>query len=186
MTTGHDSGSDSSVAGTYRAADGQDYPIPPGYAIGADGQLHPIAAAAAPPVAKTSAWEWNAASILTVAGAAVVFIGAFMPWATIGPFSAAGTEGDGVLTLILAIAAGAMGVPGILKSRKGLLVGSLICATLAFLIGAYDIANISTIADAPFGLDPQVGSGLYLTVLGAIAGIVGPVLAIRRINQRPI
>lgn len=180
MTIDHSSGSDGPPVGYYRGADGRDHPIPPGFALGGDGQLHPIAGV---PAAAKAGWEWNAASVLTVVGAALVFIGAFMPWATLGPFSAAGTDGDGVLTLLLAVAAGAMGVPGILRSRKGLLIGSMICAVLAFLIGAYDMANISTSTDAPLDLNPNVGAGLYLTVIGAIGGIVGSVLAIRGVQR---
>ena len=166
--------------GHYVAPDGQYHPVPPGHVLGADGLIYPVAQAPGAPVAQASAWSWNLASLLIVGGAAVVAVGAFMPWASVGPFSAAGTDGDGILTLILALGAGPLGAFGILKSKKGLLIGSLICAALILAIAAYDTANISSVADGPFGLTPEVGGGLYLTLIGAVAGIVGPVLAMRR------
>lgn len=164
--------------GHYRASDGQDYPVPPGYVLGADGQLHatadPTAAATA-----TGAWEWNAASALVVGGAAGAFIGAFLPWAKVGALSVAGTDGDGVLTLILGIAAGALGVGGIRKGGKGLLIGSLVCAALVAVIAVIDIADINSVADGPFGLTAEPGGGIILTLAAGIAGVVGSILAIR-------
>lgn len=40
-----------------------------------------------------------------VALGALLLFAALMPWATLGPFSAAGTDGDGVITLIPGLAA---------------------------------------------------------------------------------
>jgi len=128
----------------------------------------------------TTGWEWNAASILTVVGAVLVVLGAFLPWAKVGFLSVDGTEGDGILTLILGLAAGLLGALGFLKGAKGLLIGSIVCAGLALLIGVYDIANINSVVDGPFGLEVEVGMGLYLTVLGAAAGVAGPILKLVR------
>ena len=183
MTTDHNTRPPGPPPGYYRAVDGNDYPIPPGHVLGADGQLYPVQGPPPPPV-RSSTWEWNLTSVLTVAGAAAVFIGAFLPWASIGAFSAAGTDGDGVITLVLAIGAGGLGAAGLSKANAGLLVGSLICAALIFLIGAYDMANISAFADAPFGLEPRIGGGLYLTVVGAVAGLVSAVLALRNHTKK--
>lgn len=183
--------------GYYRASDGNDYPIPPGQYLASDGQLYPLAAqpthqappplpptgpatfTGAPPAVQPSAtpWVWNAPSILILAGAGAVFVGAFLPWASVGPFSVSGTDGDGVLTLILALVAGVIGVFALRKSSVGLAIGSLVAAGLSFAIAAYDIANINSVGDNDF-FEASVGGGLYLTALGALAGIVGAALLI--------
>ena len=158
---------------------------PPGYGgpqgYNAPAGYHGAPGANAP--APTTAWAWNAASIATIGGAAAVILGAFLPWAKVGGLSVSGTEGDGVLTLILGVAAGLMGGFGILRGRSGLLVGSMIAALLALAIGGYDASNINSVADGPFGLKVTVGMGLYLTILGGIAGIVGPILAMRSVDS---
>lgn len=165
--------------GHYRASDGQDYPIPAGYVLGADGQLHAVAVTPGAPLAASRAWEWNLASLLTVGGAAGAFIGAFLPWATVGALSVAGTDGDGVLTLILAIAAGTLGVAGIRKASKGMLIASLVCAALITMIATYDIADISSVADGPLGLTVEPGGGLILTLIAGLAGVAGSGVALR-------
>jgi len=82
--------------------------------------------------------------------------------------------------LVGIVAAGLLGALGFLKGAKGLLIGSIVCAGLALLIGVYDIANINSVVDGPFGLEVEVGMGLYLTVLGAAAGVAGPILKLVR------
>jgi hypothetical protein len=119
------------------------------------------------------------ASGLIVGGAAGAFIGAFLPWATVGAFSVAGTDGDGVLTLILGIAVGALGVSGIRTAKKGLLIGSLIRAALIAIIATIDIADINSVADGPFGLTAKPGGGIILTLAAGVVGTLGCVLALR-------
>jgi hypothetical protein len=103
-----------------------------------------------------------------VSGVAILVVGlaAFLPWVSIFGISAIGIEGDGVLTLVLAIA-GAV----ILAFTTGL-VGSprtpgrasqitlLVLAALVALIGLLDMNGAAAI-------------GLYLTLLGGIAWVVG-------------
>lgn len=96
----------------------------------------------------------------------VVVLAAFLPWVSIFGISAIGIEGDGVLTLVLALA-GAV----ILAMTTGL-VGSprtpgrasqialLVLAVLAALIALLDMNGAAAI-------------GLYLTLLGGIAWVVG-------------
>jgi hypothetical protein len=60
--------------------------------------------------------------ILLGAGALLV-VGALLPWATViapfvGTISAAGTDGDGVITLVLGLLVGACGIVG-LRSQRG-------------------------------------------------------------------
>lgn len=103
-----------------------------------------------------------------VSGVAMLVVGlaAFLPWVSILGIGAIGIEGDGVLTLVLALA-GAV----ILAMTTGL-VGSprtpgrasqialLVLAVLAALIALLDMNGAAAI-------------GLYLTLLGGIAWVVG-------------
>lgn len=102
----------------------------------------------------------SAVSILVVA------LGAFLPWVSLLGISALGIEGDGVITLALAVIGGIMlgrttglfgkeRVPG-KKSQIGLLV----LATLVALIGLLDMNGAAAI-------------GLYLTLFGGVAWVVG-------------
>lgn len=104
----------------------------------------------------------SAVSILVVA------LGAFLPWVSIFGISMIGIEGDGVITLVLAVA-GAI----ILAATTGL-IGSertpgrkssiplLVLAILVALIGVADMNGAAAI-------------GLYLTLFGGIAWVVGAV-----------
>lgn len=131
---------------------------------------------------RATGWRWDAGSILIIVGSVGAFIGAFLPWATLGVLSKAGTEGDGVITLILALLGGLLGFGGISRGRSGMLVGSLICAALIVLVAIIDIADIGTIGDRTMGLEPDVGSGLLLTLVAGGCGVLGAILAL--VTQR--
>lgn len=108
-------------------------------------------------------------------GALMVFIGAFLPWASWGGFSASGTEGDGIITLVFGIIVGALIYFRSWDSKNKAI--SSVIGLLVLAIGVYDASNIASVADAPFGIGVEVGTGLYITVLGGLivllAGILG-------------
>lgn len=110
--------------------------------------------------------------VLTVVGASVVVVvGALLPWATLGFISVAGTEGDGVITLILGLATAALALLASVKgSRWPLLVGAVL-SVLVVLIAIYDISDVSSTA--------SVGSGLWLTLIAGGVAVVAAVLASR-------
>jgi hypothetical protein len=96
----------------------------------------------------------------------VVALAAFLPWVSIFGISVSGIRGDGVITLVLAIVGGAalavrVGLLDQVKvpSTVGLVV-SLVCAALVSLVGFVDMNGAAAI-------------GLYLTLLGGIAWVVG-------------
>jgi hypothetical protein len=120
---------------------------------------------------RTTGWLIAGFGVLTL-------IGAVLPWATIGVFSAAGTEGDGTITLVLGLVAAAGGVAQGLVRHPSAWSFAIpgVCLLLGFAIlavGVYDVINISSNGndDTLFG-PPKVGSGLILTVVAG-AGIVG-------------
>jgi len=96
-------------------------------------------------------------SILTSAFVAIA-AGAFMPWSELGDFKENGLEGNGLATLILAIA----GIAGtVLGRRPRAVLISASSALLCLLLGLIDYADVSSGS-------ASVGSGLYLTLAGAI------------------
>ncbi len=102
----------------------------------------------------------------------VVALAAFLPWVSIFGISVSGIRGDGIITLVLALVGGAalavrVGLLDQVKipAKVGLIV-SLVCAALVALIGFADMNGAAAI-------------GLYLTLFGGIAWVVGAVLELK-------
>src|SRR5690606_12944525 len=143
----------------------------PGWWMASDGRWYPPhlapGAVPAPPVSpaavRTSAdWAAFGCSVAVVAGS-------FMPWVDAGFISAAGTEGDGMLTLVL----GAIAVFTSLVRKS---IGTIVAMALVVLIAGYDVANISTMADDSF-ITVSPGMGLILVLLAGIGAIVAAAVA---------
>jgi hypothetical protein len=98
----------------------------------------------------------------------VVGLAAFLPWVSLFGMSAIGVEGDGVITLTLAVAGGVVlamttgliGQPKTPGKRSQILL--LVLAAVVALIGLMDMNGAAAI-------------GLYLTLFGGIAWVVGAV-----------
>lgn len=112
--------------------------------------------------------------------AALILVGSLGPWGTVFGISVAGTEGDGVITLILAILAAAgvflttTAVDG--KPRFKAQWLTIVFAAISALIGIIDFLDISS-SD---GVSP--GWGLWLVLLASIALTVVGVLLMRRLK----
>jgi len=118
--------------------------------------------------------------------AAILALGALLPWATVtsvfGTISVAGTHGDGVLTLLCAVAIGVMF--GLWK-RPALIVAAVL-AGIASLVGVIDLVNIGrAAADLGGFIDASPGIGLFLTVLAAIAALVLGVMGSAAVGKAP-
>jgi hypothetical protein len=112
----------------------------------------------------------------------VVALAAFLPWVSIFGISVRGISGDGRLTLVLALA-GAV----ILALTAGV-VESFHKPDRAFEIALVVLAGVVTL----IGLNDMNGAaaiGLYLTLLGGIAWVVGAVWQLtlaRQANPSPV
>lgn len=106
----------------------------------------------------------------------VIAVAAFLPWVAIFGLSKRGIEGDGVITLVLAaiggivlaVSTGLFGkqkVPG-----KASQVTLLVLAILVALIGLLDMNGAAAI-------------GLYLTMFGGVAWVVGAAWQLKLSNQ---
>jgi Protein of unknown function (DUF2510) len=123
----------------------------------------------------------NGALILLV-GAAALVVGALLPWATASAgfisVSKAGTDGDGVITLVLGavIALFALFALKPQPHQLAVLVGAG-AGLAAGGVAIYDIVNVSdavTNAQSQSSLvHASVGSGLYVTAVGAAIAVVG-------------
>lgn len=123
---------------------------------------------------------------LLVGGTAVVAVGALLPWVTVdaGLVSAskAGTDGDGVITLLLAIVVG-----GLLLAKwkagigRAVLIASLVLAAIVLAIAIYDSIDIASAVDESELVEVRasIGIGLWLTLLGAAAMIAGAIWELR-------
>ncbi len=114
----------------------------------------------------------------SIACFAFVIVGAFLPWAKISAFSSiriseSGLEGDGYVTLALAVA----GAVVLMLPFRPMLPA--VCAALALGIGAFDAFDIwrteTTVngADASRFVSREVSVGLYLTIAGAAVALLG-------------
>jgi hypothetical protein len=122
--------------------------------------------------------------------ALLVFIGSVGPWASVFIIDVSGTEGDGVITLMLALAAGSLAV--VLASRPMIrwtpwAIGG--CLLASAMIGVYDWLNIRSVAGDPETfVNVTVGWGLVIMTLASMAGVVLSGLAILQrsgVNRQP-
>lgn len=113
------------------------------------------------------------ARIVGLAGAVAAAIGSFLPWATVGPITVNGTDGDGTITLVIAAIAAvfAFRLPNGRGSRILPLIGGLLIAA----IGIWDTVDISSQSDEFF--KTSIGIGIVITTLGGIALVVAYVVA---------
>ena len=121
----------------------------------------------------------------------LVAVGSLGPWVTLGVFSKAGTDGDGVVTLVAAAVGSVLVLVG--RGRIALaLVGAIICVT-----AVYDIVDVSRSGVEIFDTEvsPSVGWGLWLVTLGGLAilacaaarhlGIVEPASVVVARDEKP-
>lgn len=98
---------------------------------------------------------------------AFICIGSFLPWANWGMLSVNGTEGDGVITLILAIV-GAVMYFAFKNKPKVVKISTIVIGALSLVIA---IMSFTGIGDLQVG---SPGGGLYMVTIGSIALIISP------------
>jgi hypothetical protein len=117
--------------------------------------------------------------------------GSILPWATVSasfldPVYKAGIDGDGRLTLTLGLALIGLGAAAFLPSalvRRVVPVLILVVATVVTVVALVNVAGVRSAAgplspEARVLVDTQAGIGLWLTLVGGVAGICASVLAL--------
>lgn len=88
-------------------------------------------------------------------------VGSLLPWASAGIFSAAGTEGDGILTLIGGVVVALIGIANRVSMATGIAAVIVSGASLWIVVSVF--GRLET---------DLYGSGLYLTALASLMALV--------------
>ena len=132
----------------------------------------------------------NMPAIVALAAAGVVLIGSLLPWATaktvFGSISINGTDGDGVLTLILAVVVGAIAVALLAGKRPRLwaYVVLLIAGLLTAFIAVYDLVDISRTVGNDYA-HVSTGAGIWLVAIASLV-LVGGGIQLTRGRSRVV
>jgi len=166
--------------GWWKASDGRWYPPEqhPGY----EQHLAEHRAAMAEieltdPVVSTARSPSTMFLVATI-GAALIVVGAFLPWATVqsvlGVLSIRGIEGDGSLTLGGGVAVAALLV--VRRRDRRAATASFAVSVLVGLVALFDMWNLASVA-AEFEPDGPAATrarpGVWLTLAGAVVAAVG-------------
>ena len=120
---------------------------------------------------------WKPVDPAVLLVAAAIAVGAFLPWVKVsaGPFSdsAPGTDGDGILTLILAAVAAVVTVWGIYGNAGPRVTAVLLVVAGGMVagIGGYDWADVHNQnqgIEADLGISASAGIGLIITVVAGV------------------
>ncbi len=116
-----------------------------------------------------------------IGGIGAALVGSFLPWATAGPFTVSGTDGDGSLTLIASLIAGGCYAYHLQDraSRKGVRIAALVLMAITALIYVIDFADISSMVDNDL-IDVSPGIGLILGTVGSIAAVISLIIEMAR------
>jgi hypothetical protein len=154
-------------------------------AAGTEALIPTASAAVAPALPASANIPWNA--VMIVAGGAFAMLGSFLPWITataafVGTISRNGIDGggDGLITIILGLAAAACGVDVYRRRTRVASIGALACGLGLVGIVALDIGSINDrIADINTeSAFASVGMGIYVVALGGVLAILGGVAAV--------
>jgi hypothetical protein len=121
-------------------------------------------------------------NVLTGACALLVVIGSTGPWARVAFFTKDGTDGDGVVTLILGLVAGVAAVIRMFQptARAWLHGVILISLALSGVVGIIDWVDLERVAgESEIPVEPAWG-----IVLTTVAGVAGAVIAAGQIFAR--
>jgi hypothetical protein len=102
--------------------------------------------------------------------------GAVLPWARVGSLSFTGTDGGGLLTLILAIVA--LVAVAVWRGRRWVLIFSVIAAVLSGLIVMVNVSDVSRLAS---GFDiVSTGPGLWISAIAVALWTLASIVALAR------
>jgi hypothetical protein len=117
--------------------------------------------------------------LLSLIGAAAIVVGSFLPWITVtsifGTLSTAGTEGDGIITIVVG---GVVGLFSILEltegrqTKRAVTIGALV----ALVIGIFELMTVNDRIQEAGTTDlvrASVGIGIWAILGGAGLAVFG-------------
>lgn len=109
---------------------------------------------------------------ISLGGAGVLALGSVLPWASVAFIgSVYGLDGDGAITLVVAVLVGVLALlAGLGKGKVWMFGVTLFLGLIATAVGAYDLANISSLVSGESMA--ELGPGLPIVVVGGL-GVVG-------------
>ena len=126
---------------------------------------------------------------LVMGGAGLLVFGSLLPWATvtapfIGQVSVSGTEGDGVITILMGAGLLFLGYRMLAGASRRALLTAVVVAALAVALVVFEFADISSAAadggeDLAGLVDASPAIGLYFCAMGAVAALVGAIQRLR-------
>jgi hypothetical protein len=150
-----------------------------------------------PALASALGWASSPWAVwLPLGGAAILFLGSLLPWASLLGASISGTTsgvfdfGGGLVTLGIAIVVAALVLPitaaQYQQYQRQRMIGALALSAIALIIVGWNIVDIGHAASGSGGL-ASAGFGLYVAALGSVAATVGSagLLAVSQSRAHP-
>lgn len=103
--------------------------------------------------------------LISLGAVALVALGAFLPWVSFFGISKLGIEGDGAITLFLAVVGAVAIVVSSKRAARALAITAIVLASLTSLVGLIDLADAGSVAVV----------GLYLTFFGALVWVASSI-----------
>jgi hypothetical protein len=110
---------------------------------------------------------------IALISAVVLAVSAFLPWGGNDLVSVNGLEGDGMLTIPLAVVVFLLML--FAKKKKGKIL-TIVLGIVAIAIGFMDYGAMSEAAELISG---KVGIGIYLTILSGFGILIGSALSLK-------
>ncbi len=121
--------------------------------------------------------------VAAVAGVGAV-IGSLLPWATaqtgLGSFSVAGTDGDGLITLVVGLAVALLAFP--VDRFRGRRLMALLAALGLAAMAVMEVVNVTdrVASSSTDNLRASVGIGLWLTAAAGVVAVAALVMSVRQ------
>jgi hypothetical protein len=146
------------------------------------------AAASRPP---TGTWLVLVAALASVVGALLPWAELHVPLAPALSYQVKGTEGDGVITLVLGVLLGLAAVVAFTRHELAMWAGvvALVGSALVTVVAAVDLVDVQRAAnkqEVATLVVVSVGAGLWLTFASGLIGAAGGIVLVarRRLSQR--
>lgn len=126
---------------------------------------------------------------VALGAAGFIFLGSLLPWASLGPFSGNGTQGDGIITLFASLfaAGGILAYAFTDWPRTLCQVVTGLAVLVALGTAVYDTIHIGSLSTTILGqqISVSIGSGLWITLLASIVCAVACVLTVVQEQAKP-